>query len=100
MESFGQFRFYAVFDSLLSLFLCRYEPGALADVWPLGRVAVSLHTPFLTNVTLASAVLVDVTYPETPLVLQDLHLIGNESVQPLRVLAGRRLRLVFMQNSS
>lgn len=36
--------------------------------------------------------LVDVVYPETPITLQDLHLIGNQSIQHLRAAAGKRLR--------
>lgn len=75
--------------------LCRYEPGTLADVWPLGRVALSLHGPFLTNVALASAVLADVSYPETPVLLSDLHLVHNQSVQPFRETSRRRVRSGF-----
>ncbi|KAA8592032.1 hypothetical protein FQN60_017406 [Etheostoma spectabile] len=78
--------------------LTSYESGALGDVWPLGRVTLSLHGPFLKNTTLASAVLADVTYPETPLVLEDLHLIGNESVQPFRESARRRVRKMAFNN--
>ncbi|KAF1380924.1 hypothetical protein PFLUV_G00169120 [Perca fluviatilis] len=75
-----------------------YESGALGDVWPLGRVTLSLHGPFLTNTALASAVLADVTYPETPLILEDLHLIGNKSVQPFRASAKRRVRKMAFNN--
>ncbi|XP_035849708.1 toll-like receptor 2 type-2 [Sander lucioperca] len=75
-----------------------YESGALGDVWPLGSVTLSLHGPFLTNTALASAVLADVTYPETPLILEDLHLIGNESVQPFRESAKRRVRKISFNN--
>ncbi|TDG99376.1 hypothetical protein EPR50_G00193710 [Perca flavescens] len=75
-----------------------YESGALGDVWPLGRVTLNLHGPFLTNTALASAVLADVTYPETPLILEDLHLIGNKSVQPFRVSAKRRVRKMAFNN--
>lgn len=78
-----------------SLSLYRYESGALADVWPLGRVTLSLHGPFLSKEALASAVLGDVSYPETPLILEDLHLIGNQSVQHLREAARRRVRSGF-----
>ncbi|KAG8005905.1 Toll-like receptor 2 type-1 [Nibea albiflora] len=72
--------------------LSRYEPGTLADIWPLGRVTLSLRSAFLTNTALARAVLKDVSYPETPIILKDLHLIGNESVQPLTAAADRRIR--------
>lgn len=71
---------------------CRYESGTLADIWPLGRVTLSLHGPFLTNKTFVSDMLVDVVYPETPIILHDLHLIGNQSIQHLRAAAGRRPR--------
>nr|WEW53051.1 toll-like receptor 2 [Platichthys stellatus] len=80
--------------------LSRYESGALADVWPLGRVTLSLHGPFLTDVALASAVLADVSDPETPLELEDLHLRGNGSVQPLRAAASRRVRSLTFRNIS
>ncbi|XP_051251162.1 toll-like receptor 2 type-2 [Dicentrarchus labrax] len=78
--------------------LTRYESGALADIWPLGRVTLSLHNPFLTNVPLASDVLSDVSYPETPLILEDLHLIGKETVQPLYASARRRVRYITLRN--
>ncbi|XP_035531574.1 toll-like receptor 2 type-2 isoform X2 [Morone saxatilis] len=78
--------------------LTRYESGALADIWPLGRVTLSLHNPFLTNVPLASDVLGDVSYPETPLILEDLHLIGKETVQPLYASARRRVRYITLRN--
>lgn len=78
------------FDSFC---LCSYESGALGDIWPLGRVTLRLHGPFLRYDTdVASAVLGDVTYPETPIVLEDLHLITNESVQSFRETARRRIR--------
>nr|XP_019968290.1 PREDICTED: toll-like receptor 2 [Paralichthys olivaceus] len=80
--------------------LSRYESGALSYVWPLGCVTLSLHGPFLTNMALASAVLRDVSYPETPIVLEDLHLIGNQSTQPLRELAKRRVRNMTFRNLS
>ncbi|XP_040887560.1 toll-like receptor 2 type-2 [Toxotes jaculatrix] len=80
--------------------LQRYEAGALAYVWPLGRVSLSLHGPFFSNVSLASAVLRDVSYPETPLILEDLHLIGNQSVQPFRETARRRVRHMTFRNLS
>ncbi|XP_008301053.1 toll-like receptor 2 [Stegastes partitus] len=80
--------------------LARYESGALADIWPLGHVTLSLHAPFLTNLALASAVLADVTYPETPITLEDLHLIGNWSVQPFRDSARRRIRYLSFRNLS
>ncbi|XP_042368210.1 toll-like receptor 2 type-2 [Plectropomus leopardus] len=78
--------------------LKRYDSGTLADIWPLGRVTLSLHSPFLSNVTLALAVVTDVSYPETPLILEDIHLIGNESVQPFRGAARRRVRKIFFNN--
>ncbi|KAM4536954.1 toll-like receptor 2 type-2 [Odontesthes bonariensis] len=80
--------------------LSRYESGTLADIWPLGRVTLSLHRPFLTDGALASAVLADVSYPETPMVLEDLHLTGNPSVQPLRESARRRIRHLSFRNFS
>lgn len=72
--------------------LYRYESGTLGKIWPLGCVTLSLHNPFLTNIALASAVLDDVSYPETHVVLEDLHLAKNQSVQPLRAVAKRRVR--------
>ncbi|XP_056156024.1 toll-like receptor 2 [Lampris incognitus] len=80
--------------------LKRYEAGSLADMWPLGRVILSLHGPFLSDPALASAVLRDVSYPETPMVLSDLHLIGYESVQPLREAAKSRIRSLTFRNFS
>ncbi|XP_068569233.1 toll-like receptor 2 type-2 [Cebidichthys violaceus] len=80
--------------------LTRYETGTLADVWPLGRVTLSLHGPFLRNVALASAVLRDVSYPETWLILEDLHLMRNQSVQPSREVARRRVRKMTLRNIS
>lgn len=70
----------------------RYESGTLGDIWPLGRVTLNLHGPLMTNDTFVSDLLADVLYPETPIVFQDLHLIGNESIQHLRAVAGRRAR--------
>lgn len=70
----------------------RYESGTLAYIWPLGHVTLSLHGPFLTNETFVSDLLVDVSYPETPMILQDLHLIGNQSIQHFKKAAGRRVR--------
>ncbi|XP_033970238.1 toll-like receptor 2 [Trematomus bernacchii] len=78
--------------------LRRYESGALAGVWPLGRVTLSLHGPFLTNIGLASDVIGDVSYPETPIILKDLHL--NQSVQPFREMASRRVRKITFCNLS
>uniref|UniRef100_A0A4W6BLA2 Toll-like receptor 2 n=1 Tax=Lates calcarifer TaxID=8187 RepID=A0A4W6BLA2_LATCA len=78
--------------------LTRYESGALAYVWPLGRVTLSLHGPFLTDRALASSVLADVSYPETPMVLEDLYLIGNESVKPFYETAKRRVRYITFRN--
>ncbi|KAM6909017.1 toll-like receptor 2 type-2 [Xenentodon cancila] len=80
--------------------LVRYQSGALADIWPLGRVTLSLHGPFLTNATLASAVLGDVSYPETPITLEDIHLIGNESAQGLKEAARKRIRSLTFYNFS
>lgn len=73
-------------------FLCRYDSGTLGDIYPLGCVTLSLRGPFLTNQALASAVVSDVSYPETPMTLKDLHLIGNETVQPFRAAANKRIR--------
>lgn len=49
----------------------------------------------------------DVSYPETPIIIEDLHIIGNDTVQPFRAAAKKRIRsghfsslLVFMQNDS
>uniref|UniRef100_A0A667ZUF0 Toll-like receptor 2 n=1 Tax=Myripristis murdjan TaxID=586833 RepID=A0A667ZUF0_9TELE len=47
--------------------LQRYDAGTLAGIWPLGRVTLSLHGPFLNNTALASDLLGDVSYPETPM---------------------------------
>ncbi|XP_067437011.1 toll-like receptor 2 [Thunnus thynnus] len=80
--------------------LKRYESGALAYIWPLGRVTLSLHGPFLNNTTLASAVIDDVSYPETHIVLEDLHLIGKQSVQPLTVINSRKVRNLSLHNLS
>lgn len=70
---------------------CRYEPGTLAGVWPLGGVTLSLRGPFGPD-GVASALLEDVSYPETPLVLRDLNLTGTQAVQNLRAVARRRVR--------
>ncbi|KAM7376905.1 hypothetical protein PAMA_013603 [Pampus argenteus] len=80
--------------------LNRYESGALANIWPLGSVTLSLHGPFLTDVALASAVLNDVSYPETHITLEDLHLVQNQSVQPFLVVARRRVRYLNIHNLS
>uniref|UniRef100_A0A668A5F3 Toll-like receptor 2 n=1 Tax=Myripristis murdjan TaxID=586833 RepID=A0A668A5F3_9TELE len=37
--------------------LQRYDAGTLAGIWPLGRVTLSLHGPFLNNTALASDLL-------------------------------------------
>ncbi|XP_017292469.1 toll-like receptor 2 [Kryptolebias marmoratus] len=78
----------------------RYDSGTLGDLWPLGRVTLSLHTPILRNESLASAVLSDIAYPETPIVLEDLHLIENQSVQAFRALAKKRIRSLSFHNFS
>ncbi|XP_037543055.1 toll-like receptor 2 [Nematolebias whitei] len=80
--------------------LQRYDSGTLGNIWPLGRVTLRLHSPFLTNVALAETVLSDVSYPETPITLKDLHLVGNQSVQPLRASAQKRIRSLTFHNSS
>ncbi|XP_005810817.1 toll-like receptor 2 type-2 [Xiphophorus maculatus] len=80
--------------------LASYDSGTLGDIWPLGRVTLSLHGPFLTNVALAAAVLADVSYPETPIILQDLNLTGRQSVQPFRESANKRIRSLSLRNSS
>lgn len=71
---------------------CRYETGALAGIWPLGGVVLGLHGPFLADQDMASTVLGDVSYPETPLVLRDLNLTLDQSVRPLRAAARSRIR--------
>ncbi|XP_041635751.1 toll-like receptor 2 type-2 [Cheilinus undulatus] len=86
--------------TLRANYLERYESGALADIWPLGRVTLSLHHPFLTNTALASAVLADVSYPDTSMVLEDLHLMGNETMKPLTAPAKKRIRTVTLRNVS
>uniref|UniRef100_A0A3Q3ISG6 Toll-like receptor 2 n=1 Tax=Monopterus albus TaxID=43700 RepID=A0A3Q3ISG6_MONAL len=80
--------------------LMRYESGTLGDIWPLGRVSLSLYRPFLSNIPLASAVLRDVSYPETPIILEDLYLNSNQSIQPLREAAKRRVRHMTFHNVS
>ncbi|XP_003976919.2 toll-like receptor 2 [Takifugu rubripes] len=80
--------------------LRRYESGALATIWPLGRVILSLHGPFLTNDDVASTMLGDVSYPETPMILRDLNLTWIQSVHNLRVAARRRIRHLSFQNLS
>ncbi|XP_047441992.1 toll-like receptor 2 isoform X2 [Mugil cephalus] len=80
--------------------LTRYESGALADIWPLGRVTLSLQGPIFTNVTMVSAVLGDVSYPETSITLEDLHLANNETVQCFREAASKRIRSIFFRNIS
>ncbi|KAM3857481.1 toll-like receptor 2 [Diretmus argenteus] len=80
--------------------LKRYEAGTLADIWPLGRVSLSLRGPFLSNPALASAMLSDLSYPETPMVLSDLHLIQNDSINPFRETARRRVRFFTFRNVS
>ncbi|XP_076019311.1 toll-like receptor 2 [Genypterus blacodes] len=80
--------------------LKKYDVGTLADVWPLGCVTLSLHGPFLTNVPLASTVLNDVSYPETPMVLLDIHLIHNDSVHPFTETTRRRVRSISFRNLS
>uniref|UniRef100_A0A7N5ZTA2 Toll-like receptor 2 n=1 Tax=Anabas testudineus TaxID=64144 RepID=A0A7N5ZTA2_ANATE len=80
--------------------LTRYESGTLAAIWPLGHVSLSLHEPFLTNIALASTVLRDVSYPETPITLEDLHLAGNLFIQPIEEMAKRRVRHMTFRNLS
>ncbi|XP_056882760.1 toll-like receptor 2 [Takifugu flavidus] len=80
--------------------LRRYESGALATIWPLGRVILSLHGPFLTNDDVASTMLGDVSYPETPMILRDLNLTWIQSVHNLRAAARRRIRHLSFQNLS
>uniref|UniRef100_A0A3P9IGJ1 Toll-like receptor 2 n=1 Tax=Oryzias latipes TaxID=8090 RepID=A0A3P9IGJ1_ORYLA len=80
--------------------LIRYESGALSYIWPLGQVTLSLRGPFLTNTALASAVLTDVSYPETHLTLEDFHLIGNQSAQAFRGSARKRIRKITFRNFS
>ncbi|KAM9425167.1 toll-like receptor 2 type-2 [Pholidichthys leucotaenia] len=78
--------------------LTRYQSGTFGNIWPLGRVTLSLHGPFLNNSNLASAVLGDVSYPDTPLTLEDLHLTREDSVQPFRAVARKRLRSMSLRN--
>uniref|UniRef100_A0A3Q2EHK7 Toll-like receptor 2 n=1 Tax=Cyprinodon variegatus TaxID=28743 RepID=A0A3Q2EHK7_CYPVA len=80
--------------------LARYDSGTLGDIWPLGHITLSLQGPFLTNVTLAAAVLADISYPETLITLEDIHLIGNQSVQPFRESAKKRIRQISFRNLS
>uniref|UniRef100_A0A672YL23 Toll-like receptor 2 n=1 Tax=Sphaeramia orbicularis TaxID=375764 RepID=A0A672YL23_9TELE len=80
--------------------LRRYEPGALADIWPLGHVYLSLHGPFLNNQSLASAMLGDVSYPETWVILENLHLATSQSLQPFREAAKKRIRYLSLHNVS
>ncbi|XP_031592042.2 toll-like receptor 2 [Oreochromis aureus] len=80
--------------------LTSYDAGTLAHIWPLGHVTLSLHGPFLTNVTLAGAMIDDVSYPETPIILKDIHLIGVQSVQPFSKAAKRRIRYLTLHNVS
>nr|QAA92197.1 toll-like receptor 2 [Plecoglossus altivelis] len=77
-----------------------YDPGSLSGPWPLGTVTLSLWEPFLTNQTLAEAVLDDVSYPETPLTLCDLQMYGNASARPFAVVARRRVRSLMLKNTS
>ncbi|XP_038163197.1 toll-like receptor 2 type-2 [Cyprinodon tularosa] len=80
--------------------LARYDSGTLGDIWPLGHITLSLQGPFLTNVTLAAAVLADISYPETLITLEDIHLIGTQSVQPFRESAKKRIRQISFRNLS
>uniref|UniRef100_H3CBQ9 Toll-like receptor 2 n=1 Tax=Tetraodon nigroviridis TaxID=99883 RepID=H3CBQ9_TETNG len=80
--------------------LRRYEAGALADIWPLGSVVLSLHRPFLEDQDLASSVLGDVSHPETALTLRDLNLTWAQSIRPLRAAARSRIRHLTFQNLS
>ncbi|KAK7909485.1 hypothetical protein WMY93_014169 [Mugilogobius chulae] len=78
--------------------LTRYESGALAQIWPLDHVTVSLHSMFVSNQSLASAVLQDVSRPDTRLTLENLYLNDNRSVLPLKVVAQKRVRHFSAQN--
>ncbi|XP_067089397.1 toll-like receptor 2 [Osmerus mordax] len=80
--------------------LRHYDPGSLSRPWPLGAATLSLREPFLTNQTLAEAVLDDVSYPETPLTLCDLQMAGNVSVRPFAAVARRRVRSLSLSNTS
>ncbi|CAN9509364.1 unnamed protein product [Ophioblennius macclurei] len=80
--------------------LNRYESGALSDIWPLGQVTLKLHGPLSANPALVSAMLADVSYPETHVTLEDLHLIQNLSVQPIAEVAKRRTRQLTFRNVS
>ncbi|XP_041634664.1 toll-like receptor 2 type-2 [Cheilinus undulatus] len=78
--------------------LKRYESGALAGIWPLGHVTLSLQGPVSTDRALASAVLADVAYSNTPIVVQEVYLVGTGSVEPLTELTKRRIRSVTLRN--
>lgn len=80
--------------------LLRYDAGALANIWPLGAVLLKLHGPFEANFGVASALLADVSNPDTQVTLEDLHLAGKPSVQALAEAAGRRIRLLTFRNVS
>ncbi|XP_055012389.1 toll-like receptor 2 isoform X2 [Boleophthalmus pectinirostris] len=71
--------------------LKRYDSGALAQIWPLDHVTLGLHSPFLLNQTLASAVLHDVSYPQTHLTLDNISMSTNLSVLPFREVAQKRV---------
>uniref|UniRef100_A0A3B3ZSU8 Toll-like receptor 2 n=1 Tax=Periophthalmus magnuspinnatus TaxID=409849 RepID=A0A3B3ZSU8_9GOBI len=78
--------------------LKRYDSGALAQIWPLDHVTLSLRSPFALNQTLASALLHDVSDPQTHLTLENLNLSSNRSVLPLREAAQRRVRHISFHN--
>uniref|UniRef100_A0A3P9MQC4 Toll-like receptor 2 n=1 Tax=Oryzias latipes TaxID=8090 RepID=A0A3P9MQC4_ORYLA len=78
--------------------LIRYEPGTLAEIWPLGGVTLNLHRPFLTDPALVSAVLNDVLSPETHLTLEDIHLTSNIPTQVFRDTHINRIRYMSLRN--
>uniref|UniRef100_A0A3P9JPC1 Toll-like receptor 2 n=1 Tax=Oryzias latipes TaxID=8090 RepID=A0A3P9JPC1_ORYLA len=78
--------------------LIRYEPGTLAEIWPLGGVTLNLHRPFLTDPALVSAVLNDVLSPETHLTLEDVHLTSNIPAQVFRDTHINRIRYMSLRN--
>ncbi|XP_028998782.2 toll-like receptor 2 [Betta splendens] len=77
-----------------------YESETLADIWPLGRVSLSLREAFVTDIALASAVLRDLSHPETPVTLQDIQFNTNLSFQPIKEMCDRRVRYMTFHNVS
>ncbi|CAL9694839.1 unnamed protein product [Knipowitschia caucasica] len=78
--------------------LKRYDPGALSQIWPLDHVTLSLRSLFLMDQTLVSALIRDVSHPETEVTLENIYLKDNRSALPLRELAQGRVRHVAFNN--